>query len=126
MSNAGIKQEKQERPEVVTLTVHDLNNLGCGVARMPDGTPDGGLVVFVKGAVTGDVVKAQIIKRTKSFCVGKLTEIITPRPCGHLRFFAMRPRLAADASIAISGTRMSSAPSTIASRKPSAKQGLPM
>ena len=57
MSNANRKQSKQDRPEVVTLTVHDLNNLGCGVARMPDGAPDGGLVVFIKGAVTGDVVR---------------------------------------------------------------------
>ncbi|MBE6652485.1 MAG: 23S rRNA (uracil(1939)-C(5))-methyltransferase RlmD [Ruminococcaceae bacterium] len=80
MSNANRKQSKQDRPEVVTLTVHDLNNLGCGVARMPDGAPDGGLVVFIKGAVTGDVVRAQIIKRTKSFCVGRLQEIITPSP----------------------------------------------
>ena len=71
---------KNERPEIVTVTIHDLNNLGCGVARMPEGTPDEGLVVFVKGTVTGDVVKAQIIKRTKSFLVGKLTEIVTPSP----------------------------------------------
>ena len=91
MSNANRKQAKQDRPEVVTLTVHDLNNLGCGVARMPDGTPDGGLVVFVKGAVTGDVVKAQIIKRTKSFCVGKLTEIITPSPMRAEEAFCQAP-----------------------------------
>ena len=78
--NANTKQAKQARPEVVTLTVHDLNNLGCGVARMPDGSPDEGLVVFIKGTVTGDMVQAQIIKRTKSFCVGKLLEIVTPSP----------------------------------------------
>ena len=74
------KTNRNEKPEVVTVSIHDLNNLGCGVARMPEGTPDGGLVVFVKGTVTGDVVRAQIIKRTKSFCVGKLMEIVTPSP----------------------------------------------
>ena len=74
------KHNRNERPEVVTVSIHDLNNLGCGVARMPEGTPDGGLVVFVKGTVTGDLVRAQIIKRTKSFCVGKLLEIVTPSP----------------------------------------------
>ena len=71
---------RAEKPEVVTVTIHDLNNLGCGVGRMPEGSPDGGIVVFVKGTVTGDMVKAQIIKRTKSFCVGKLLEIVTPSP----------------------------------------------
>ena len=74
------KTNRNEKPEVVTVSIHDLNNLGCGVARMPEGTPDGGLVVFVKGTVTGDVARAQIIKRTKSFCVGKLMEIVTPSP----------------------------------------------
>ena len=74
------KHNRNEKPEVVSVSIHDLNNLGCGVARMPEGTPDGGLVVFVKGTVTGDLVRAQIIKRTKSFCVGKLLEIVTPSP----------------------------------------------
>ena len=74
------KSRLGSKPEMVTVTVHDLNNLGCGVARMPAGSPDEGLVVFVKGTVTGDVAKAQIIKRTKSFCVGKLLEIVTPSP----------------------------------------------
>ncbi|MBE6585564.1 MAG: 23S rRNA (uracil(1939)-C(5))-methyltransferase RlmD [Ruminococcaceae bacterium] len=69
-----------DKPEVVTVTIHDLNNLGCGVGRMPEGTPDAGIVIFIKGAVTGDTVKSQIIKRTKSFCVGKLLEIVTPSP----------------------------------------------
>ncbi len=74
------KHNKNDKPEVVTVTVHDLNNLGCGVGKMPAGTPDEGQVIFIKGTVTGDVAKAQVIKRTKSFCVGKLVEIITPSP----------------------------------------------
>ena len=82
---------RTERPETVTVTVHDLNNLGCGVARMPAGSPDEGLVVFVKGAVTGDVVRAQIIKRTKSFLVGKLTEIVTPSPMRAEKVFCTAP-----------------------------------
>ena len=72
---SDVKKKKQDLPEIVTVTITDLNNLGCGVGRLPDGA-----VLFVKGAVTGDVVKAQIIKRTKSFCVGKLLEIVTPSP----------------------------------------------
>ena len=85
------KNGRPDKPEVVTVTVHDLNNLGCGVARMPAGTPDEGLVVFVKGSVTGDVVKAQIIKRTKSFCVGKLMEIVTPSPMRAAEEFCRAP-----------------------------------
>ena len=62
------------RPEFLTLEVTDLNNLGCGVSRHDV------KVVFIKGAVTGDTVRAQIIKENKSFLVGKLSEIVTPSP----------------------------------------------
>ena len=59
------KKTQQEKPTVLTLTIHDLNSLGCGVGRAEAGE-DAGTVVFVKGAVTGDVVRAQIIKCAKS------------------------------------------------------------
>ncbi len=59
--------------DVLTLTVTDLNNLGCGIARAEDGR-----VVFIKGAVSGDVIRARLIKINKSFCVGRLEEILTP------------------------------------------------
>ena len=85
------KHNRNDKPETVTLTVQDLNNLGCGVARMPEGTPDAGLVVFIKGTVTGDTVKAQIIKRTKSFLVGKLMQIITPSPMRDNEVFCTAP-----------------------------------
>ena len=85
------KNNRADKPEVVTVTVHDLNNLGCGVARMPEGTPDEGLVVFIKGTVTGDVARAQIIKRTKSFLVGKLLEIVTPSPMRAEEVFCTAP-----------------------------------
>ena len=65
-----------KKEQTVTLSITDLNNLGCGVGRVePDGR-----VVFVKGAVTGDVVRAQIIKVNKSYAVAKLLEVITPSP----------------------------------------------
>lgn len=57
--------------DLLTLSIEDVNNLGCGVAR------HNGLVVFVKGGVSGDVVSAKIIKITKSFAVAKLEDIIT-------------------------------------------------
>jgi len=60
--------------DLLTLEIVDVNNLGCGVARHE------GLVVFVKGGVSGDTVRAKIIKITKSFAVAKLEEIVCASP----------------------------------------------
>lgn len=57
---------------VIELDVTDLNNLGNGVGRID------GRVVFVRGAVSGDRVRARVIKVNKSFSVARLEEIITP------------------------------------------------
>ncbi len=62
-----------KKGERLTLTITDLNNLGCGVGHAPDGR-----VVFVKGAVSGDTVSAEIIKINKSFLVAKLLDIVVP------------------------------------------------
>ncbi len=56
--------------ESITLEITDINNLGCGVGRY------GGKVVFVKGAVSGDTVRATVIKDNKSFCVARLEEVL--------------------------------------------------
>lgn len=60
--------------ETVKLEIADLNNLGCGVGRI------GGFVVFVRGAVTGDVVSAKIIKVNKKFAVARLSDIHVSSP----------------------------------------------
>ena len=46
-----------KKNDIIELDITDLNNLGCGVGKTHDG-----VVVFVKGAVTGDRVRAKIIK----------------------------------------------------------------
>ncbi len=88
-------KKKNARPELpVTVTVHDLNNLGCGVGRLPavgGAEGDAGLVIFVKGAVTGDVVRAEIIKRTPSYAVGRLLEVVTPSPMRETEPFCTAP-----------------------------------
>lgn len=61
-----------KKDSVIELEITDLNNLGNGVGRVD------GKVVFVRGAVSGDVVRAKIIKVNKSFFVARLEEIITP------------------------------------------------
>ena len=56
------------------IEIFDLNNLGFGVGRI-DGT-----VVFVSGAVDGDVVRAHIIYVGKDYAVAKAKEILKPSP----------------------------------------------
>ena len=60
-----------KKDDVVEVEITDLNNLGNGVGRID------GRVVFVRGAVTGDVVKAKIIKVNKSFLVARLEELVS-------------------------------------------------
>ncbi len=85
-------KRKNIRPELpVTVSIHDLNNLGCGVGRLPDNDSTPGLVIFIKGAVTGDVVRAEIIKRAPSYAVGRLLEIVTPSPMRETEVFCMAP-----------------------------------
>ena len=59
----------------LTLDITDLNNLGCGVGHAPDGR-----AVFVKGAVSGDKVSAEVIKVNKSFIVARLCQVISFSP----------------------------------------------
>lgn len=59
-----------KKNEVVTLEITDINNLGHGVGRYE------GIVVFVAGAVSGDIARVKIIKANKSWCVGKIEELI--------------------------------------------------
>lgn len=57
--------------DIVKVEITDINNLGCGVGRLSDGR-----VIFVKGAVTGDVIDTKLIKINSSYAVGKLEKII--------------------------------------------------
>ncbi len=65
------------RGDVIELEIVDINNLGNGVGRYPDGD---GIVVFVRGAVSGERVQVSIIKKNSGFCVGKLEKIIRTSP----------------------------------------------
>ena len=60
--------------DVLTLDITEVNNLGCGVAKIE------GVVVFVKGAVSGDRVEAKVIKVAKSFLVARLEKILEVSP----------------------------------------------
>ena len=61
-----------KKNDIVELIIEDINNLGAGVSHLEDGR-----VIFVRGAVTGDRIKAKIIKVNTNFAVAILEEIIT-------------------------------------------------
>ena len=56
------------------IEITDLNNLGFGVGRVE------GRVVFVGGAVDGDVVEAHIIRVQADYAVARLVRILEPSP----------------------------------------------
>ena len=62
-----------KKNDTVELLIEDINNLGAGVSHLEDGR-----VIFVRGAVTDDKIKAKIIKVNTNFAVARLEEIITP------------------------------------------------
>lgn len=66
----GESGRRVARGDIIELDIIDLNNLGCGVGRYD------GAVVFVRGAVTGDSVRAEVIKVNKSYYVARLLEVL--------------------------------------------------
>ncbi len=71
--------------DIIPLEITDMNNLGYGIGRYS------GVVVFVRGAVTGDVIECRIIKVNKSYCVGRCEKIITRSPHRANRDFCRAP-----------------------------------
>ncbi|MBQ3127037.1 MAG: 23S rRNA (uracil(1939)-C(5))-methyltransferase RlmD [Clostridia bacterium] len=68
MANNPILVKNQCYP----MTVRAVNNLGNGVGEIE------GMVTFVRGAVTGDEIITRIIKTNRSFCIGRVEQLITP------------------------------------------------
>ena len=64
-----------KKNDILTLEITDINNLGFGVGRAPDGK-----VVFVAGTADGDTAEVQIIKDAASYAVGRLLRTVTPSP----------------------------------------------
>lgn len=60
--------------DILTLDITEVNNLGCGVGKAD------GVVVFVKGAVSGDRVEAKVIKVAKSFLVARMEKLLVSSP----------------------------------------------
>jgi 23S rRNA (uracil1939-C5)-methyltransferase len=67
-------QTEIKKGSLVELTVDNVAFGGRGIAR------DGGMVVFVEGAVPGDRVRARITRRKPQFAEADTVEILEPSP----------------------------------------------
>ena len=74
-----------KKNQIIPLTIIDMNNLGYGVGR------HGGAVIFVKGAVTGDVIECKIIKETKTYLVGRCEKLCEPSQRRSEKDFCVAP-----------------------------------
>jgi 23S rRNA (uracil1939-C5)-methyltransferase len=75
--------KRPERGEEIELSIDSLAHGGEGVGRLgdtPSGAHGGGYVVFVSGALPGDRVKAQVVKRKRSYAHARLVEIVEESP----------------------------------------------
>ena len=83
-----MKGQKTSAPKgsVHTVSITDLNNLGCGVGHL-----DSGKTVFVRGAVTGDEIELRVIKDTASYAVGRVERILKPSPIRASEAFCHAP-----------------------------------
>lgn len=68
--------KRPERGEEIELRIDSLAHGGEGVGRLGDG----GYVVFVSGALPGDRVKAEVVKRKRSYAHARLVEIVEESP----------------------------------------------
>ena len=66
------KRRVWRRDEIVEAEIGSITFEGQGVARV-DGT-----VIFVRGALPGDVVRARLTKVKTSFCEGEAVSIVRP------------------------------------------------
>ncbi len=79
----GALPKRPERGERIELQIDSLAHGGEGVGRLgdtPSGAHGGGYVVFVSGAVPGDRVRAEVVKRKRSYAHARLVEILDPSP----------------------------------------------
>jgi 23S rRNA (uracil1939-C5)-methyltransferase len=66
---------RPRKGEDVEVTIDSLAHGGAGVGRA-----DAGFVVFVRGVVPGDRVRAEIVKAKRSFAEARLTDLLEPSP----------------------------------------------
>ena len=60
--------------QILDVTIEQISNLGSGIAKVD------GMVIFVENTCPKDKVRIQITKKTKTYAIGKLLEILEPSP----------------------------------------------
>ena len=61
-----------QKNQIISTYIEDMNALGHGVCRIE------GLVVFVRGGVTGDQLRIKVIKVLKNYAIAIIEEILKP------------------------------------------------
>ena len=67
-----------QKNDILRVCIEEINNLGFGVAHAEEKNGGCGKVIFVRDAVTGDVLDARIIKVNKSYLIAKIERMIEP------------------------------------------------
>lgn len=75
-ASADAPASRPERGDLLELEVDSFAHGGEGVARYGDG----GYVVFVSGAIPGDRVRAEVVKRKRSYAHARAVEIVRESP----------------------------------------------
>jgi 23S rRNA (uracil1939-C5)-methyltransferase len=74
MAETGTRAARPRAGDEVDLTIDRLAHGGAGVARLD------GYVVFVRGAIPGDRVRARVTKSKRSFAEADSVELLEPSP----------------------------------------------
>ena len=61
--------------KVMFLEITDLSNSGSGISHLEDGR-----LVFVQGALPGDVVTAELLSQKSDYATARTLEVVTPSP----------------------------------------------
>ena len=65
-----------EKGQIVELKIEDMSAEGRGIGKIYDG--EKGFAVFVKDAVLGDLVRAELTKVKKNYAFARVTEVLEP------------------------------------------------
>ena len=67
-----------QKNDILRVRIEEINNLGFGVAHAEEKNGARGKVIFVRDAVTDDLLDARIIKVNKSYLIAKIESMIEP------------------------------------------------
>ena len=66
--------------DIITLTIEDMSVEGQGIGRAGEDPAGGGMVLFVNGAVKGDIVRAEVTKVKRNFAFAEVVETLETSP----------------------------------------------